>query len=79
MAIPKQVQDRLREVIEGLSEQKLEEVIDFAQYLRSKEEWEATQELLSDPEMREDLEKGLGQDREGDTVGWQEVRNDSGS
>ena len=71
-------QQRLSEAVEGLSEQKLEEVIDFAQYLRSRDEWEATQELLSDPGMRDDIAEGLKQDRKGDTLGWQEAKDASG-
>lgn len=36
-------------------------IADFAEYLRSREKWEVTLELMNDPAMREDVEEGRAQ------------------
>ncbi|MFH1743753.1 MAG: hypothetical protein ABIH23_32515 [bacterium] len=47
---------------------------DFAEYLKSRDEWEATMELLSDSAMREDVEKGRSQAALATGVSWREVQ-----
>ncbi len=70
------VKKRLEDTISRLSQKKLEMVADFAEYLRSREEWEATMELLSDPGMRRDIEEGIEQSRRGETHSWREIQKD---
>jgi hypothetical protein len=49
-------------------------VVDFAEYLKSREEWQATQELMSDPAMREDVEEGRAQAAHSEGRSWREVQ-----
>ena len=49
--------------------------MDFAEYLHSREQWEATMELLNDPGMRSDIEEGLEQAQCGETHSWRDIRN----
>ncbi len=47
--------DRLLEEVESLSEERIKALADFAAYLREREEWEATAEILGDMEMAQDI------------------------
>lgn len=67
--------ERLAKTITNLSNQKLEQLTDFAKYLHSREEWEATMELLNDPGMRSDIEEGLEQAQCGETHSWRDIQN----
>jgi hypothetical protein len=70
----KQIQERLEAVLAELPTKKLEQVVDFAEYLKSREEWQATQELMSDPAMREDVEEGRAQAAHSEGRSWREVQ-----
>ncbi len=67
------IEDRLRKTIAQLSPKKLEQVADYAEFLRSRDEWEATMELMSDPGMKRDIEEGIKQSTEGDTHSWRDI------
>ena len=47
--------DRLLKQVEALSEERIKALADFAAYLREREEWEATAEILGDKEMAQDI------------------------
>jgi len=49
--------DRLLEEMESLSEERIRALADFAAYLREREEWEATAEILGNEELAEDLRR----------------------
>ena len=49
--------DRLLEEMESLSEDRIRALADFAAYLREREEWEATAEILGNEELAEDLRR----------------------
>ena len=49
--------DRLLEELESLSEERIKALADFAAYLREREEWEATAEILGNEEMAEDIRR----------------------
>ncbi len=70
----KQIQRRLEATLAGLPTEKLQQVADFAEYLRSREEWQATQELLSDPGMRADVEEGRAQAARREGQLWRAVQ-----
>ncbi len=70
----KSLQRRLEAVIVQLPPDKLALLVDFAEYLRDREEWEATWELLSDPAMRRDVEEGRQQAAQGKGRPWREVQ-----
>lgn len=68
---------RLRElerVVAELPASGVREVLDFATYLRSRQEWDATQELLAEAGMRADVQEGRDQARQGRGKPWQTLR-----
>lgn len=70
----KTIQQRLETMLTELPTNKLEQVIDFAEYLKSREEWEATMELINDPAMCNDIVKGQAEAQQGKGRSWREVR-----
>jgi len=46
---------RLLEELESLSEERIKALADFASYLRQREEWESTAEILGNEEMAEQI------------------------
>ena len=48
---------KLLEEIEALSEDRVKAVADFAAYLREREEWEATAEILGNEELAQQVKK----------------------
>ena len=72
------VRERVRERLEGalaeLPTRKLEQVADFVECLKSREDWEATQELMGDPVMRKDVEAGREQAARGEGRPWREIQ-----
>ena len=47
--------DRLLKEVEALSEERIKALADFAAYLREREDWEATAEILGNEEMTQDI------------------------
>ena len=72
--VRKQIQQRVETALTALPSKKLEQVADFAEYLKSREEWEATLELMNGPAMREDVEEGRAQATCGEGRRWREVQ-----
>ena len=66
--------EELKNVMEALTTEKLELLVDFASYLKSKEEWDATHELLADPGMARDLSEGRRQAEKGEGRSWRDVK-----
>ena len=52
---------KAHEIIDNISEKKIAEVVDFLEYLKIKEEVEATNEILSDKKLLDSIQKGLAQ------------------
>ncbi len=68
------LKERLEAALAELPSDKLALLVDFAEYLRDREEWEATLELLSDPKMRRDVMVGQRQAAQGKGKPWREVQ-----
>ena len=68
------IPERLEAILIDLPPQKVEQVIDFATYLKSKEQWEATQELMLDPGMKEDIDAGKRDAIKGNVKSWREIK-----
>jgi len=77
MAISRtKIKERLEIAIEDLPMNKLLQVIDFAEYLKSHDEQEATLELMNDPGMSQDVNEGREQAVLGEGRAWREVQKD---
>jgi len=68
------IQERLKSVIAELTPKKLEQLVDYVEYLKSREDWEATLELMNDPFMRRDIDEGRKQSAQGKGQSWREVQ-----
>ena len=67
----KHLQQRLNVVIAGLPLKKLEQLADF---IKSREDWEATLELINDPSMRKDVDEGREQASRGEGRRWRGIQ-----
>lgn len=67
---------KAHEIIENISEKKIAEVVNFLEYLKIKEEVEATNETLSDKKLLDSIQKGLAQVKSGELVELDDVIED---
>jgi hypothetical protein len=72
--IDRAVKKRVKEVIETLSDKKARVALDFIHYLKEREEWEATTELLSDKKLLMDYKAARGEIKKGDTIKWTAIK-----
>jgi hypothetical protein len=66
-----------KKAIEELSEEKVKVAVDFLEYLRDKEEIEATLEILGSSELRSQLEeadRAIEQGRLSEFIPWEKAR-----
>ena len=68
------LQQQAVELIEQLSTEKLKAVIDYLNYLQDKEAWEATRELMNDPEIAKSLKRAEADVKAGRLKHWSDVR-----
>ena len=67
---------KAHEIIENISEKKIAEVVNFLEYLKIKEEVEATNETLSDKKLLDSIQKGLIQVKSRELVELDDVIED---
>ncbi len=70
------LQQQAMTLIEQLPTEKLKAVIDYLNYLYDKEAWEATYELISDPEIAKDIEQAEDDIKSGRLKSWIDVKRD---
>jgi len=70
----KSIRTEAKQALDALSEKKVSVVLDFIDYLREREEWEATDELLSDKRLLRDHKKAREEIRKGKTVKWRNIK-----
>lgn len=70
------LREKAHEIVDKISENKLVKVINFLEFLKIKEEIEATNEILDDKKLLESIEKGLIQYNSGDLVSLDDVVKD---
>ena len=61
-------------LIHDLPPEKLHVAVDFLTYLHTKEEWDATLEILQSPRLMRSLKRGQRNLRQGRWVRWQDVK-----
>ena len=61
-------------LVETLPADKLRVAVDFLTYLRTKEEWDATLEILQNPALMRSLHRGRRDVHEGRWVRWQDLK-----
>ena len=70
------LQQQAMTLIEQLPTEKLKAAIDYLNYLYDKEAWEATYELISDPEIAKDIEQAEEDIKSGRLKSWNDVKRD---
>lgn len=65
------VKERAKALIDELSD---EVVLDLLRFVEGLQEWEATSEILEDPEMQKAIEAGKAAMAQGKTVRWRDVK-----
>ena len=70
------LQQQAMTLIEQLPTEKLKAAIDYLNYLYDKEAWEATYELMSDPEIAKDIEQAEEDIKSGRLKSWIDVKRD---
>ena len=68
------VKEKAKEAIEALSDKKARVALDFIDYLREREDWEATYELISDKKLLMDYKAAKAEIKKGDTVRWKAIK-----
>lgn len=70
------LQQEAMTLIEQLPTEKLRVAIDYLTYLYDKEAWEATYEIVNDPEIVKDLEQAEADVKAGRLKSWADVKRD---
>ncbi|KKO18479.1 MAG: hypothetical protein DCC43_04035 [Candidatus Brocadia sp.] len=68
------IKKQAKKAIETLSDKKARVALDFINYRRGREEWEATSELLSDEKLSMDYKAAREEIKEGNTVKWKNIK-----
>ena len=72
MSVPR---ERAHRLIDLISEKKMNEVISYLEYIKIKEELEATEEILNDEELTESIKRGLNQLRMDEIISLDELKH----
>ena len=67
--------ERAHNIIDSLSEKKLSEVLSYLEYIKIKEEVEATEEILDDKKLLDSIQKGLAELKAGEVFSLDELKN----
>ena len=73
------LRDQAKKAIDELSEEKVMDLMEFIEYLRGKEETEATLEIMSNREFMakiEEAEMSIGEGNIEDLILWEKVKRD---
>jgi hypothetical protein len=73
------LREQAKKAIDELSDEKVMDVIEFIEYLRGKEETEATLEIMSNREFMAKIEKAemsIGEGNTEDLILWEKVKRD---
>lgn len=69
--------EKAKEAIETLSDKKALVALDFINYLNEREEWEATEELLSDKDLLMEYKAAREEIKKGNTVKWKSIKRNA--
>jgi hypothetical protein len=64
----------IQEILSEIPDDRLEEALSYLNYLRFKEEWEATEEILRDKKLMQSWQRGKRQAERGQTVSLSELK-----
>jgi len=67
------LREKAHQIIDSLSEQKVETVYEYLQFIKLKEELKATYELTSDKLVMDSIEKGLQEEADGNLIALKDI------
>jgi hypothetical protein len=67
------LREKAHQIIDSLSEQKLETIYEYLQFIKLKEELKATYELTSDKLVMDSIEKGLQEEADGNLIALKDI------
>lgn len=67
------VRQAIKEILEEIPEDRLDEALSYLNHLRLREEWEATEEILRDRKLMQSWRRGRRQAEQGQTVPLSEL------
>jgi len=67
------IRKKAHDIIDKISEKKISEVIDFLEYLKIKEEVEATNEILSDNKLLDSIMRGKNEAEKDELIDLKDV------
>ena len=70
------VKEKAIGIIEELPDDEVARLLSYLLWLQNREEWEATMELLSDPEAMESISRGIAEVELKKTVPWSVVKEE---
>ncbi len=68
------LKEKAYKIIDAISDNKLAEIIDFLEYVKLKEEVEATNDILNDKKMLEAIQSGLKQYENNQLVDFEVIK-----
>ena len=74
MPQPTALRQEALQKLKRIPPEKLPMVLDFLSYVEDRAGWEATMEILSDPEMRRDVDEGRKQAKRKQGKSWRDIR-----
>ena len=69
------LKEKAYKIIDAISEKKLAEVINYLEYIKIKEELEATNEILDDKKLLKSIQAGLKQYGNNELVDFDEIKD----
>jgi len=67
------LREKAHQIIDGLSEQKLEVIYEYLQFIKLKEELKATYEITNDKIIMDAIEKGLQEEADGNLIALEDL------
>lgn len=67
------IKDKIISEIKLLPQNRVKEVFDFIEFLKMREEWQATNEILADKKLMKSIKKGLDDIKAGRVKGWERI------
>ena len=69
------LRERAHRIIDSISDKRIEQILDYLEYIRIKEELEATEEIVNDHKLMASIQKGIQELKAGEIFSLDEMKN----
>jgi len=70
------LREKAHQIIDSLSDQRLEAIYEYLQFIKLKEELKETDEIISDKLIMDAIEKGLQEEKDGNLIALEDIVDD---